>query len=227
MRPLDVSGRLDPQPVGTFLQRGDERAGSGRSRCSRTAACQPADRSRSGSAKAGSARIGAARPWSAWSSRSQGIKDGLLGHHDAKRKDVDEHANHRLHPAQLGRPTRDGDAEQDIAPAAVSAQEHSPGTLDQGAEREPTRTRECLERGRHIRRKCGSRSSATVWRECRVGCGERLSSPSGVAAVTPLKRLPPVALSLLRRHDPAARRRNRETAGSVSMRAPRPRRIAS
>ena len=52
-------------------------------------------------------------------------------------------------PGQLGRPAGDGDAEEDVARAAVPAQEQGPGTLDQGAERELTRSHDGLERGRH------------------------------------------------------------------------------
>ncbi len=91
----------------------------------------------------------------ACSSRSHGTRWAFFDHRDAKRKGVDEHPDHRLHSSQLRGPAGDCYAEEHVALAAVPGEQDRPGTLDQSAQREPVRPRECLEPGRRIRRQHG------------------------------------------------------------------------
>ena len=105
-------------------------------------------------------------------------------------------------------------------------EQKGPGTLDQGAQREPMRSPDRLELGRHIRRKRGLTLGDGLRRDAALRLRRGASSPSGVAAVTlsgPAASNP----SAVCRPDRAARRRNRETAGSVSIAGSFPPRIDS
>ena len=160
--------------------------GSGRSRCSRTIGMPGGTSLQAWIRESGIPSNRRSSTMVAWSSRSQGIEVRFLGHRDAQRQDVDEHPDHRLHPRQLGGPPGDRDAEEDVAPAAVPAQEHSPGALDQCAQGESTRSPQGLERGGHSRRQRRSHAR-DGFRDAPRPFDARPSSPSGVAAVTPLK----------------------------------------
>ena len=74
MGPLQVSSRLDAQPVGAFLQRGNERQVLDDHDALEQAASRAALRSRLGYARAESPRTAAARPWSPGAREASGTR---------------------------------------------------------------------------------------------------------------------------------------------------------
>jgi hypothetical protein len=76
----------------------------------------------------------------------------VLVHRDPQGQGVDEHADHGLDALELGGPARDGDAEHDVGPAAVTAEQERPRTLQHGVQRELPGPGEGPQRVGHLNR---------------------------------------------------------------------------
>ncbi|EPH44641.1 putative Linear gramicidin synthase subunit C [Streptomyces aurantiacus JA 4570] len=78
---------------------------------------------------------------------AQPVEQGAVARHgDPGGQGGDEQAGHVLGAGQLGRPSGDGGAEDDVRPAGLSAQEQCPRALDEGVDGESRRPREGFER---------------------------------------------------------------------------------